>query len=293
MSATQRPAPRRDPRSGDRRATVVIVTVLALVSVYFLLPVVWVAVASTKSSADLFGTFGLWFHEPRPLENWALVMSYEGGIFLRWMANSALYAGVGGLFATLFAAMAGYALAKFRFPGREGIFNVILGGVLVPATALALPLYLLTSQVQLTNTYWAVLLPAMVSPFGVYLCRIYAESAVSDEIIEAGRIDGANEFRIFSGLVLRIMTPALVTVFLFSFVSIWNNFFLSLVMLSDRNLYPITLGLATWLGYADRQPLLYQLTIGGAFLAIIPLVALTLSLQRFWRAGLTEGSVKA
>jgi multiple sugar transport system permease protein len=162
----------------------------------------------------------------------------------------------------------------------------------VPATALALPLYLMFSAVGLANTYWAVLLPSLVNPFGVYLLRIYAEAAVPDDLLEAGRIDGANEARIFFSVVLRILTPGLVTVFLFQFVGIWNNYFLPLVMLSDPTLYPITLGLTSWSSFADRQPELYQLTIGGAFVSVVPLMIVTAVLQRYWRAGLTQGSVK-
>ena len=131
---------------------------------------------------------------------------------------------------------------------------MVLAGVLIPGTALALPLYLLFSAMGLANTYWAVLIPSTVSPFGVYLCRIYAAAAVPDALLEAARIDGAGEARIFGGLGLRLMTPALVTVFLFQFVHIWNNYFLPLVMLSDSGLYPIKLGLTSWTGYADRQP---------------------------------------
>jgi len=170
--------------------------------------------------------------------------------------------------------------------------TVILAGVLIPGTALALPLFLMFSKAGLANTYGAVLLPSIVSPFGVYLCRMYAATTVPDELLESARIDGAGERRIFTTLVLRIMTPALVTIFLFQFVGIWNNYFLPLVMLSDPKLYPITLGLTSWQSFADRQPELYQLTVGGAFLSVLPLMVAIVVLQRFWRGGLTEGSLK-
>jgi multiple sugar transport system permease protein len=271
---------------------IVVVGLLAAFALYFLLPVYWLVVAATKSTGDLFGTFGLWFARPRLLDNLGRVLTYDDGIYLRWMLNSVLYAGAGAAVATLFAAMAGYALAKYRFPGRAAVFNVILAGVLIPGTALALPLFLLVSKIGLADTYWAVLLPSVVSPFGVYLCRMYAATTVPDELLESARIDGAGERRIFTTLVLRIMSPALVTIFLFQFVGIWNNYFLPLVMLSDPRLYPITLGLTSWQSFADRQPELYQLTIGGAFLSVLPLMAAIVVLQRFWRGGLTEGSLK-
>jgi multiple sugar transport system permease protein len=201
--------------------------------------------------------------------------------------------GVGALLATYFAAAGGYALAKYDFRGRDTIFGLILGGVLVPGTATALPLFLLFSQLGLANTYWSVLLPSLVSPFGLFLCRIYANATVDTSLIEAGRIDGASELRIFHTLGLRIMTPALVTVFLFQLVGIWNNYFLPLVMLSDSDLFPITLGLNNWRSQVDRLPEFYELTTGGVLLSIIPLAIAMVVLQRFWRGGLTEGSVKA
>jgi multiple sugar transport system permease protein len=284
--------PRR--RSGPSlRWRILVVGLLTVFAMYFLLPVYWLVVASTKTTDQLFGTFGLWFSEPRLLDNLRGVLTYDDGIYLRWVVNSVLYAGLGSAVATLFAAMAGFALAKYRFRGRDALFNLILAGVLIPGTALALPLYLIVSKVGLANTYWAVLLPSVVSPFGVYLCRMYAATAVPDALLESARLDGASERRIFATLVLRIMSPALVTVFLFQFVGIWNNYFLPLVMLSDPSLYPITLGLTSWQSFADRQPDLYQLTVGGALLSVLPLMAAIVVLQRFWRGGLTEGSVKA
>jgi multiple sugar transport system permease protein len=275
------------------RHRVITLSLLAVASLYFLLPVYWLVVSATKSSGDLFGTFGFWFADPHPLSRLRQMLSFDDGIFLRWTLNSLIYAGGGAVAATLLSAAAGYALAKFRFRGRELVFNGVLTGVLLPHTVLALPLYLLFSGIGLVNTYWAVLLPSVVSPFGVYLCRVYATAAVPDSLLEAARIDGAGEGRIFRVLALRMMSPALVTVFLFQFVNVWNSFFLPLVMLSDPGLYPIQLGLTGWQGYADRQPELYQFTVGGAFLSVVPLMILIGVLQRYWRAGLTEGSVKA
>ena len=290
-----RPAPRdeaRSPTDSTLRSRVLVVGGLLVAAVYFLLPVYWIAVAATKSTGDLFGTSGLWFANPQLLDNLESVFTFQDGIYLRWTLNSVIYAGGGALLATFFSAMAGYGLAKFWFSGREAVFNVILAGVFIPMTALALPLYLMLSKVELANSYWSVLLPSIVSPFGVFLCRIYAAAAVPDDLLEAARIDGAGELRIFLTVGLRIMTPALVTIFLFQFVGIWNNYFLPLVMLSDPDLYPITLGLTSWYSFAGRQPELYQLTVGGAFVSVVPLMIAMVVLQRFWRTGLTQGSVK-
>ena len=284
--------PARSARKG-RSSTILVTSLLVVVALYFLVPVYWVIVASTKSTQDLFSTNGFWFAPTFSLwDNIARVLSYDNGIFVRWFLNSVLYAGVGALLATYFAAAGGYALAKYEFRGRNLVFGTILGGVLVPGTATALPLFLLFSQLGIANTFWSVLLPSLVSPFGLFLCRIYSQATVDTSLIEAARLDGASELRIFHTIGLRVLTPALVTVFLFQLVGIWNNYFLPLVMLSDSRLYPITLGLNTWLSQVDRLPEFYELTTGGVLLSIIPLSIAMVVLQRFWRGGLTEGAVK-
>lgn len=293
-AAREEAAPAKRRSSGVKVSTKIIVTAVLLVALlYFLLPVYWVVVAATKTTEDLFTTNGLWFGTDFALwENFRLVLTYDGGIFIRWFLNSMLYAGVGALVATYFAAAGGYALAKYEFRGNNIIFGTILGGVLVPATATALPLFLLFSQLGIANTYWSVLIPSLVSPFGLFLCRIYAQATVDDALMEAARLDGAGELRIFHVVGLRLLTPALVTVFLFQLVGIWNNFFLPLVMLSDTKLYPITLGLNNWLSQVNRLPEFYQLTTGGVLLSVIPLAIAMIVLQRFWQGGLTEGAVK-
>ena len=268
-------------------------TLLVLFTFYFLVPYFWLIVSSTKNAGDLFGTFGFWFAPNFNLfSNLQQLFTYQDGIYVRWLLNTLLYAGVGAVVGTWLSSMAGYALAKYVFRGRNLLFSLVLGAILVPTTALALPLYLLFSGVGLTNTYWAVLLPSFVSPFGVYLSRIYAAAGVPDELLEAARVDGANEFRTYT-IALHLMIPALVTIFLFQFVAIWNNYFLPLVMLSDEKLFPVTVGLATWnVTTAGTSKFLYGLIITGALISTIPLLAGCVVLQRFWRGGLGAGSVK-
>ncbi|HZR41053.1 MAG TPA: carbohydrate ABC transporter permease [Ktedonobacteraceae bacterium] len=272
-----------------------VMTVLFIASIYFLLPFYWLVISATKDTTDLFNTFGFWF-SPRfnLFSNLQLLLTYNGSIYLRWLLNSLIYSGVGAAIGTFLSAMAGYALAKYVFRGRDLIFSIILGAILVPATVLVLPLYLMMSAVNLTNTYWAVLLPTIVNPFGVYLSRLYATASVADDLLDAARVDGAGEFRIFLTISSRIMVPALVTVFLFQFVAIWNNYFLPLVMLSDSSLYPIPVGLQTWNSttYGGTQQFLYSLITTGSLLSVIPLIIGCLLLQRFWRGGLNAGSVK-
>jgi len=287
---TANPAPKGPKESPLARVGAM--TVMLVFTLYFLIPIWWLFIAGTKSSSQFSSTSPLWFADFNLFANIGNLVAYRDGVFLKWMLNSALYAGAGALLATLFAGMTGYALAKYRFPGRELLFNIVLGGVLVPATALALPLFLIFSQVSLTNTFWAVFLPSLVSPFGVYLTRIFAAASVPDELIEAARLDGAGEVRTFFTVSVKLMFPALVTVFLFQFVAIWNNFFLPLIMLRDETLFPVTLGLYAWNSQVNQIPELRGYVLIGALLSIIPLIILFLLLQRFWRNGLGAGSVK-
>ncbi|MDT3315744.1 carbohydrate ABC transporter permease [Microbacterium sp. KSW4-11] len=281
----------RGPRESILSRTAALL-VMGVFTLYFLVPIWWLFIASTKDRGQLLTTNALWFADWNLFANIGDLVSYNNGIYFRWLLNSLAYAGLGALLATVFAGMAGYALGKYNFRGREAFFNIVLGGVLVPATALALPLFLLFSQVNLTNTFWSVLLPSIVSPFGVYLARIYASSSVPDELIEAARLDGSGEVRTFFTVSTRLMAPALVTIFLFQFVSIWNNFFLPLIMLRSQELFPVTYGLYTWNTQLNQIPELRTYVLVGAFLSIVPLIVAFLLLQRFWRNGLGTGSVK-
>jgi multiple sugar transport system permease protein len=263
-----------------------------LLAIYFLLPVYFLLVAATKPQGDLATTFGLWFSHFDLGANLKTLFSRTDGIFLRWALNSVVYAVLGAAIGTLISALCGYALAKFRFRGREFLFSVILGGVLVPTTALALPLFLLFSKLGIVDTYLAVFLPSIVSPFGVYLARIFADAAVPEEILESARLDGAGEFRTFFSVAFKLMSPSLVTIFLFQFVGIWNNFFLPMVMLQKESLFPITLGLFEWNGQTARVSLLQESVITGSLVSIIPVIIVFIVLQRFWRTGLGAGSIK-
>ena len=137
-----------------------------------------------------------------------------------------------------------------------------------------------------------MLLPSIVSPFGVYLARVFAEASVPDELIEASRIDGAGEIRTFFTVSIRLMLPALVTIFLFQFVSIWNNFFLPLIMLRNEELFPVTFGLYAWNSTINQFPDLRTYVLVGSLVSIIPVIITFLLLQRFWRTGLGSGALK-
>ena len=275
----------------NKRSTVATL-LLILGAVYCLGPVLWVLIASSKSASELFSTFTL-TPSTHLWDNLVDLNAYRDGLYWRWMGNTALYAGVGAAASTLVSAMAGYALAKFDFRGKSFVFNLILAGVLVPGVLLAIPQYLLLAKVGMTNTYWAVLLPSFISPYGIYLARIFAAAAIPTEVLEASRIDGSSEWRTFATVVLPMMRTGLVTVFLFQFVAVWNNFMLPYIMLGDDKLHPITVGLNGLLNQGASQPAMYTSVVTGALVSIVPLIALFLALQRYWQVDLAAGGVKA
>ena len=228
--------------NNPRRST--LLTVLcAVFAVYCLFPFVYLLINATKTQADFTSTFGLGFGKTFALfDNIATVFSYQDGIFARWLFNTILYVVVGAGGATLLAIMGGYALAKFRFPGRNAVFVVIIGAISVPGIALAVPQFLLFAKLGLTNTPWAMIIPSLISPFGLYLMWIFSEQAVPQELLEAARVDGASEFRTFWQISLPLLAPGIVTTALFTIVATWNNYFLPLIMLKDADWYPLTIG---------------------------------------------------
>lgn len=295
MTATriERPRTRRVPRN------ITLQIVMGLLVVYFLIPFWWVIVNSSKSSAGLFGGgSALWFAEDVDyLGNLVQLFTYSGGIYARWLLNSAIYAFVGGLGATVLAVLAGYGFAKYTFIGRRASFSILLGAVMVPTTALVIPTFILFSQWGITNTIWAVILPTLLNPFGVYLMHVYARDSVPDELLDAARVDGAGELRTFLQVALPLLRPAIVTVLLLSVVSSWNNYFLPLAMLSDNRLYPVTVGIGLWQATASTYGAasgtsLWSIIILGSLISVIPLIVAFLSLQRYWRGGLAIGSLK-
>lgn len=268
---------------------------MALYLLYTLVPLVWLVINASKTQPALFSTSGLSFGGTFALfDNIGQTFTYNGGIFFRWLGNTLLYVVVGAGGATVLATAAGYGLAKYRFPGRRSVFAVVLGAVAVPPTALAVPTFLMFSKLGLTNTPLAVLIPSLISPFGLYLIWVYAADAIPDELLEAARIDGAGEIRIFLTVTLRQLVPGIITVALFTMVQTWNNYFLPLIMLSEPKWYPLTVGLNQWSAQANgagAQPI-FNLVLTGSLLTIIPLVVAFLLMQRFWQSGLSAGSVK-
>jgi multiple sugar transport system permease protein len=206
----------------------------------------------------------------------------------RYFANSLGLALALTLLSALFNTMAGYAFAKLRWRGRERLFNALLAALVIPGQVAMLPLFLMLKGMGLVNTYAGVLIPGLASVFGIFLVRQYARN-VPDELLEAARLDGAGEFRIFFAVVLPLLKPVLVTLAVFAFLGSWNDFMWPLIVLTDGDLYTLPVALAS-LSREHVQD--SELMMAGAVVTIAPVLLLFLSLQRYYMQGLLMGGVK-
>lgn len=202
--------------------------------------------------------------------------------------NSLLIAGLGTALGLLFNAMAGYAFAKLPFRGRERIFQGLVAALIIPGQIAMLPLFLLLKQLGLVNTYAGVIVPSLASIFGIFLVRQYVQG-IPDSLLDAARVDGASEWRIFRAIVLPSARPILVTLGVFTFMGAWNDFLWPLVILSDSDRYTLPVALANLLGEHVQDT---ELMMAGSVLTVLPVVLLFLALQRFYIAGVMSGGVK-
>lgn len=295
MTDSQKLEPRARPRLRNPKSRLDPSSlVIALSLVYFVLPLYWLAVSSTKDNGQLFGTFGLLPSWPwHMLDNISAAFAYQGGALATWLGNSLLYSSSVALGSTMLCAMAGYAFAKHDFPLKRFWYLAILGGVLIPFSALVLPVFLLVNRFGLNDTHFGFILPALVNPFGVYLMAIFWSQGLPNELIDAAYLDGANEWQVFWRVGLPLVRNGLVTVGLFAFVDTWNNFFLPLVVLSKTELFPATVGLAVWNSTAALgEKVSYTTIITATAISFLPLLIVFVLLQRYWREGLTLGALK-
>lgn len=287
-----RTAPERRPRRTRRIPSAIGVNGLLVIgSAYMVLPLLWLVFAATKDAGALYSGDAFSFGGDL-VANLQRLIAQDDGMFVRWLGNSILYAGVGAVVGGFVSLMAGYAFDTFEFRGKRGLYSAVLVGVLIPNTATVIPLYLLAASVGLTNTIWAVLIPTLCNPFSVYLARVFSSGYLPAETLEAARVDGAGPIRAFLQVGLPMLMPGFVTIALFQFVGIWNNFMLPLIMLQNRELFPSSVGIALWQSQVQQNPEFATLVIAGSFVAVLPLIIAFVGLQRFWRAGLSAGSVK-
>jgi multiple sugar transport system permease protein len=285
----------RKARSARRAKTTIGTIVAGLAAIYVLAPIYWLVVASSKSTGQLFSssTFLPASHLSW-VTNFRLLFSVDGGYFKYWLLNSVIYAVVTAALATAVSTLCGYALAKYRFRGRKLVLGLVLGSLLVPSTALVVPLFLLEHDAGLINSYQGVILPLLVYPFGVYLMSLFAADAVPDSLVDAARVDGAGELRAFWKVSRPLLMPGMVTLFLLSFIGTWNNYFLPLVLLGTTTRFPLTVGLSAWasdLNLAGAGQPLYPEVILGSLVSVLPMLILFPFLQKYIARGLTFGAI--
>jgi multiple sugar transport system permease protein len=259
---------------------------MAVGALFALVPLVWMLSASFMPTGQA-STF------PPPFVPRPFTLEHYGELFTRlnlgrYLLNSILIAGSVTLISLFLNSMAGYAFAKFRFPGRNRIFRTLLAALVIPAQVAMLPLFLMLRQIGVINTYWGVIIPGMASVFGIFLIRQYAYS-VPDSLIEAARIDGASEFRIYWSLILPLIMPVLVTLAIFTFMGTWNDFMWPLIVLTDNEMYTLPVALAILTGEHVQDT---ELMMAGSVLTVLPVLLVFMVLQRYYIQGIMLGSVK-
>jgi len=282
---------------GLRRGTVTVLTVLCgLFALFTLVPILWIAINSTKNEPNLLDSFGFWFARPFSfLHNFRLLFQNVDGTgeYFQWFLNTVIYALIGGVGATALSTLGGYGFARYRFRSSKAMFATVVAALLVPLTAITYPLFLVYSKVGLIDSIWGMIFPSLVTPIGVYLMRTFAQAAVPRELVDAARVDGAGELKIFFTVALPLMVPGVMTVLLISIVGVWNNYFLPFIIFSRNNLFPLTVGLGVWATRSTNSGdlTMLPLIVMGGLVTIIPLVLLFLVIQRRWRGGLLVGSI--
>ena len=259
---------------------------LALCALLTMFPLVWMVSVSLMAPGEAS-------HFPPPLLPRTATLANYRELFAhagigRYFVNSLAVAVAATLLSLAFNVGAGYAFAKLRFRGRERFFKLLLGALVIPGQVAMLPLFLMLKQMGLVNTYVGVLIPAAASIFGIFLVRQYALT-IPDALLEAARLDGASEFRIFRSIVLPLLAPILVTLSIFSFLGSWNDFMWPLIVLTDKDLYTLPVALAS-LSREHVQD--NEMMMAGSVLTIVPVLLLFLGLQRYYIQGLLVGSVK-
>ncbi len=249
-------------------------------------PLLWMLSASLMPQGEA-STF------PPPLLPSRATLSHYADLFARaemgrYLLNSFLLATTVTLVSLLFNSMAGYAFAKLRFRGRDGLFQTLLAALVIPAQVAMLPLFLQMRALGLVNTYGGVIVPAAASIFGIFLIRQFALS-IPESLLEAARIDGASEFRIYWSVALPLMKPILVTLAIFTFMGVWNDFMWPLIVLTDDSMYTLPVALVT---LARERVQDNELMMAGAVVTVLPVLVVFLALQKYYIQGIMMGSVK-
>ncbi|MDA8411434.1 MAG: carbohydrate ABC transporter permease [Treponema sp.] len=260
---------------------------LFLISLIFLFPMLWVLLSALKPQSELF-TFPLTFLPAHPtLDNFAT--AFKSGDFFLYFGNSVFVTVVATLLTVVINVMAGYALSKYYFKGRDFIFYAMIGTLMIPLQAIMVPIFLLLKSMGLLNSLWGIIIPPAASPTGVFLARQYIQT-IPNSFIEAARMDGGGEFLIFRRVIVPLATPIIATIAIFSFMWRWNDFLWPFIVITERKNMTLQLALANFVGqFQVNWASLLAMTV----VTMIPMVIVFLALQRYFVTGLTAGGVKA
>ena len=290
-------------RNGSSRGyqifSLVVLIVLALL---FLFPLYWIVTGALKTPAAINSPTPQWWPEEFTLRNFQVLFSKRSApLFqigsltgptipgaIRWLINTVFMAVMAMLLTCATAAMAGYALANKRFTGRVILFSLIVAAMALPKQVILIPLIREMSSLGLYDNIWAVILPTVGWPFGVFLMKQFAEG-IPTEMVEACRIDGANEWRTFTDVMFPMIKPGVGALAIFTFINSWNDYFMQLIMLTSSSNLTISLGIATMQAENSTD---YGLIMAGASLAAIPIIVVFLIFQKYFTKGITMGAVK-
>ena len=297
MSENIKAAPRvhnfKKPKTGNQDHSVHQVTVyqvlcviaLIIVALLFTFPLYWIITGSFKGPQAVNARVPVWFPTEPTMLNYQKL--FEKPAFM-WMFNTVFVCAMAMLFTCVAASMGGYALAKKRFTGRALIFSIFVCAMALPKQVILIPLLKEMAFLNLHNTLWAVILPTVGWPFGVFLMKQFSEN-IPTELLEAARIDGAGEVRTFTQIVFPMIKPGIGALAIFTFINTWNDYFLQLIMLNSTEVLTISLGIAKLQSEMSTD---YGLIMAGAALGSIPIIAIFLMFQKFFTRGITMGAVK-
>jgi len=283
-----RAAPRERARgSGPSPATIVLYVLLFLGLLAMVGPFLWMVLGSFKPQAEFLRLPPTWLPEAPTLNNYDRLI--ERLNFPRYFFNSTLIAGVVTAANLVFASMLGYALAKLRFRGKGLIMALVISTLMLPGAATLIPLFVLMSKLELVNTYPGLILPFLAGPFGVFLTRQFF-LGTPDELLEAARIDGAGEFRIFFTIAMPLAAPVLATLGILTFLGSWNNFIYPLIMATSPEMYTLPVALATFATGQFQAD--HGMLMAGSVILVLPVLIVFVLLQRWITEGIATTGLK-
>ena len=259
--------------------------ILAILTVFLVFPLYWIFTGSVKTAADINTQTPQWFPMNPTLENYQKLFSNPAGL---WLFNTVFIAVVAMILTCITASMAGYVLAKKRFYGKALIFSTIICAMALPKQVILIPLLKEMSALGIHDTLWAVILPTVGWPFGVFLMKQFSEG-IPGEMLEAARIDGAGEIRTFLQIVLPMVKPGIGALAIFTFITAWNDYFMQLIMLTKNTSLTISLGIANLQAEMATD---FGLIMAGAAVAAIPILTVFLMFQKYFTQGIAMGAVK-